>query len=171
MALLRRRGVPRVLAAGRHAPRLEAALAMGAHEVIDLGADASDPDALARAVRARAPHGACAVVECVGRPEAWLGAIAATRKGGEVLLYGGCAAGTTVPVDAHRLHYDALTLKGAFHFTPADVRVALDLLGRRALPLARLISAEVPLERLQDALDALCRGEALKLAIVPGSSA
>ncbi|MBX3467312.1 MAG: alcohol dehydrogenase catalytic domain-containing protein [Planctomycetes bacterium] len=171
VALLRRQGVPRVLAAGRHAGRLEAALAMGAHEVVDLGADASDPQALARAVRARAPRGACAVVECVGRPEAWLGAIASVRKGGEVLLYGGCAAGTTVPVDAHRLHYDALTLKGAFHFTPADVRVALDLLTRRALPLARLVSAEVPLARLQEALDALCRGEALKLAIVPGSPA
>lgn len=171
VALLARRGVPRVIVAGRHAARLEAALAMGAADAIDLGDAASDPDALSRAIRARVPDGACAVVECVGRPEAWQGAIAGARKGGEVLLYGGCAAGTQVPVDAHRLHYDALTLKGAFHFTPSDVRAALDLLTRRALPLGRLVSDEVPLERLQDALDALVRGEALKLAIVPGRSA
>lgn len=170
VALLVRRGVPRVLVAGRHAGRLEAARALGAADAIDLGARAAEPEALARAVRARVPEGACAVVECVGRPEAWQGAVASVRKGGEVLLYGGCAAGTRVPVDAHRLHYDALTLKGAFHFTPSDVRAALDLLTRRALPLAGLITAEVPLERLQEALEAVGRGEALKLAIVPGAA-
>lgn len=169
VALLARRGGPRVVVVGRHAGRLEAARALGATDTIDLQ-DAADPAALARAVRGLLPHGAAAVVECVGRPEAWQGAIASARKGGEVLLYGGCAAGTQVPVDAHRLHYDALTLKGAFHFTPSDVRVALDLLARRELPLGRLVSDEVPLERLQDALDALVRGEALKLAIVPGRS-
>jgi L-iditol 2-dehydrogenase len=169
VALLKRRGVPRVLAVGRHATRLEAARAMGADEVIDLGGDAT-PDAVSRAVRAHARGGACAAVECVGRPDAWLGAIASVRKGGEVLLYGGCAAGTTVPVDAHRLHYDALTLKGAFHFTPSDVRVSLDLLVRRALPVSRLVTGDVPLERVQDALEAVGRGEALKLAIIPERS-
>lgn len=170
VGLLARRGVPRVIVAGRHAPRLEAALAFGATDVIELGPGAVEPAALSRAVRALAPEGACTVVECVGRPEAWQGAIASARKGGEVLLYGGCAAGTQVPVDAHRLHYDALTLKGAFHFTPADVRASLDLLTRRALPLSRLVTDEVPLEHLQDAFDRLMRGEALKLAIVPGRS-
>jgi L-iditol 2-dehydrogenase len=170
VALLARRGVPRVVVAGRHALRLEAARALGAADVIDLGGGDLDAASLSRAIRERVPGGACAVVECVGRPEAWQGAIGAARKGGEVLLYGGCAAGTQVPVDAHRLHYDALTLKGAFHFTPADVRASLDLLARRELPVGRLVSGEVPLERLQDALDALIRGEALKLAIVPGRS-
>jgi len=43
-----------------------------------------------------------------------------TRKGGEALFYGGCAAGVKVPVDARRVHYEALTLKGAFHFRPSD---------------------------------------------------
>lgn len=168
VTLLKRRGVGRVIAAGRHAGRLEAALAMGADDVLDLESLTRDPAALALAVRARVPGGACAAVECVGRPEAWQGAIASVRKGGEVLLYGGCAGGTTVPLDAHRLHYDALTLKGAFHFTPGDVRVALDLLTRRALPVGRLITRDVPLEHVQEALETVGRGEVLKLAILPG---
>jgi L-iditol 2-dehydrogenase len=166
VALLERRGVERVLLVGRHARRLEAGRAMGADEVVDLPPGSSPAD-VARLVRTHAKDGACAAVECVGRPEAWLGAIAAVRKGGEVLLYGGCAGGTQVPLDAHRLHYDALTLKGAFHFTPADVRIALDLLARRALPLKGLVTADVPLSRVEEALEAAGRGDALKLAIVP----
>lgn len=162
--LLKRRGVPRVIVAGRRAARLDAATALGA-EVIDLQAE---PDQhLATAVKARVPEGACTVVECVGTPEAWIGATEAARKGGEVLLYGGCAGGTKVPLDAHRIHYDALTLKGAFHFTPADVRASLDLLARRALPLERLVTDAFPLERLEEALRAASSGDALKLAIVP----
>ena len=93
------------------------------------------------------------------------------RKGGQVLLYGGCPAGTTFPLDAHRLHYDALRIQGAFHFTPSDVRVALDLIVRGALPLGPLVSGEVPLERLPEAFEALTAGEAVKLAVVPGAAA
>ncbi len=163
-ALLKRRGVPRVIVAGRRAARLDAARALGADEVIDLTAE---PD-LGPALRGRAPEGACTVVECVGTPDAWVSAVGVARKGGEVLLYGGCAAGTKVPIDAHRVHYDALTLKGAFHFTPTDVRQSLDLLVRRALPLERLVSETYPLDRIQAAFDALQGGETMKLAIVPG---
>lgn len=162
VALLRLRGVPRVVVVGKRRTRLDAALALGASQAIDL--EAMDPK---EALRAVAPEGACTVVECVGRPEAWVLAAELARKGGEVLLYGGCAAGTKVPFDAHRIHYDALTLKGAFHFAPADVRVALDLLRRRALPLEGLIDGRYPLERLGEAFARLEQGECLKLAIVP----
>jgi L-iditol 2-dehydrogenase len=166
VALLARRGVPRIIVAGRRRLRLDAALALGAHDVLDIDEGGALGDLRAR-LHALVPGGACTVVECVGRPEAWSAAMACVRKGGEVLFYGGCASGTTVPMDTRQVHYDALTLKGAFHFTPSDVRIALDLLARRALPLERLVTGEVPLARLQEAFDALVAGSAIKLAIVP----
>lgn len=163
VALLRQRQVPRIVVIGKRRTRLDAARSLGADHTIDL--EREDPQ---EALRAIAPAGACTVVECVGRPEAWVLAADLARKGGEVLLYGGCAAGTKVAFDAHRIHYDALTLKGAFHFAPADVRVALDLIRRRALPLEGLIDGRYPLERLGEAFARLEQGECLKLAIIPG---
>lgn len=165
VALLKHRGVPRVIALGKRRIRLEAARRMGA----DLALDLEEGDAR-QLVEAAVPGGPCAVVECVGRPEAWLLAADLARKGGEVLLYGGCPAGTRVPFDAQRLHYDALTLKGAFHFAPADVRIALDLIRRRALPLEGLVDGRLPLDRLAEAFARLEAGECLKLAIVPGEA-
>ncbi len=70
-------------------------------------------------------------------------------------------------VDAHRVHYEALTLKGAFHFTPRDVREAFQLLAGGALPVSRLVSDELPLHRLHEAIERLEKGECLKLAIKP----
>lgn len=163
VALLKQRAVPRVVVLGKRRTRLDAALALGADVALDLEAgEARD------LVEAAVPGGPCTVVECVGKPEAWLMAADLVRKGGEVLLYGGCAAGTKVPFDAQRIHYDALTLKGAFHFSPADVRVALDLIRRRALPLEQLVDGRYPLGRLDEAFARLEAGECLKLAIVPG---
>ena len=75
--------------------------------------------------------------------------------------------GTQVPMDTRRMHYEALTLKGAFHFTPSDVRIALDLILRGALPLDTLVTGEVGLDRLEEAFGAMIRGECIKLAILP----
>jgi len=164
VALLAQRGVPRIVVVGKRAQRLSAARALGADTVIDLDA-VEDAEA---AVREHVGQGACTVVECVGRPEVWSQAMDYARKGGEVLFYGGCAAGTQVALDTYRMHYDALTLKGAFHFSPSDVRIALDLLVSRRLPgIETLITGEMPLERLQDALEELLAGRAIKLAITP----
>ncbi|HBP21124.1 MAG TPA: hypothetical protein DEA08_25475 [Planctomycetes bacterium] len=165
VALLAQRGVPQIVVVGKRKNRLSAARALGADEVIDLD-EVEDPGAAVRDLTSG--FGACTVVECVGRPEAWSQAMDYARKGGEVLFYGGCAAGTQVPLDTYRMHYDALTLKGAFHFSPSDVRIALDLLVSRGLPgIDALITGQLPLERLQDALEELLAGRAIKLAIAP----
>lgn len=165
VSLLKQR-VPRVVVLGRRDVRLDAARDMGADVVLDLDAE-EDPQAALREV---APPGACTVVECVGRPEAWALAVESARRGGEVMFFGGCPAGTTVPLDTQRMHYDGLTLKGHFHFSPSDVRVALDLIQSGALPLERLVTGEYGLEQLDDALASLIRGEGIKLAIRPGDN-
>lgn len=170
VALLKRRGVERVAVLGKSSIRLDAARTLGADEVIDL--DAVAPEHVGDAVRsATSPDGACTVVECVGRPAAWSQAVDLVRKGGEVLFYGGCPGGTSIPLDTRRMHYDALTLKGAFHFTPSDVRVALDAILSGGLPLDAVVSGAFPLDSLQLAFDRLERGEAIKLAIEPAASA
>ncbi|MEZ6186435.1 MAG: alcohol dehydrogenase catalytic domain-containing protein [Planctomycetota bacterium] len=169
VSLLKRRGLE-VLLLGKRPRRLDAGRALGADRVLDLGALEGDP---VQAVRdATGGEGPCVVVECVGRPQAWEQAVGMVRAGGEVLFYGGCPGGSTVALDTRRVHYDALTLKGAFHFTPGDVRRALDLLVSGRLDLEPLVTGRTPLSRIGETLEALSSGaDEVKLAVVPEATA
>jgi len=93
-------------------------------------------------------HEADVVIEAVGTADAWSVAVDLARPGGTVVLFGGLPGGTTVPVDATRLHYEELTLKGAFHHRPRHVKAALAFLASRAYPWERLVTHEVSLEGL-----------------------
>lgn len=161
--LARIRGAGRVLLVGRHAARLAAAARLGAETLVDAGADA-----VREAVRAWSGGvGADVVVECVGRPELWEAAAPLAATGGELLLYGGCAAGTRASFDTYRLHYDEVDVKGAFHYGRADVRRALDLLAAGEVRTAPLITHHRPLARLAEALELALSREAIKVAIRP----
>ena len=72
-----------------------------------------------------------------------------------------------VTYDTGRLHYDEITLKGVFHFTPADVKKAYKLLCEGKLRVSRLISGSYPLKHIQKAFDKLAKGEGIKYAIIP----
>jgi L-iditol 2-dehydrogenase len=87
-------------------------------------------------------RGADIVIEAVGTGEAWRGALELVRPGGTVLFFGG----REVAVDTFRLHYEELTLRGAFHHTPGAVRRALTFLATGARPWERLVTHEVQLE-------------------------
>ncbi|MHB8649698.1 MAG: zinc-dependent alcohol dehydrogenase [Gaiellaceae bacterium] len=86
------------------------------------------------------------VVEATGKPGGWRDAVAAVRRGGTVVLFGGIAGG--VELDAERLHYDELTLRGAFHHTPETVRAALVFLASGAYPWEALLTHSLTLEQL-----------------------
>ncbi len=107
------------------------------------------------------------VVECTGQKDVWLKSINFVRKGGTVLLFGGLKAGTEVCYDAGRLHYDEITLKGAFHYTPADVKEAVKIISSKKLKLKELISGRFSLSELSLAFEKLSRGEGLKYLIEP----
>jgi L-iditol 2-dehydrogenase len=112
------------------------------------------------------PAGADVVVEAAGTEEAWARAVELVRPGGTVLFFGGLPRGTSFPVDAYRLHYEELTLRGAFHHTPRDVRAALAFLASGAVPWERLVTHRVGLEGVV-ALFADPPRDLLKAAVVP----
>lgn len=163
LQLARLQGAGRVLLAGKHAARLDAARGLGAERVVDLGAETLD-----EAVGAwTGGTGADVVVECVGRPEVWEAAAALAATGGEVLLYGGCAGGTRASFDTYRVHYGEVDVKGAFHYGRADVRRALELLGSGAVRVGPLVTHRRPLERLEEALQLVLSRAAIKVALRP----
>src|SRR6185295_5636743 len=91
-------------------------------------------------------RGADVVIEAAGTEAAWREALGLVRPGGTVLFFGGLPRGSEIAVDSYRLHYEELTLRGAFHHTPATVRAALAFLASGAYPWERLITHRIRLE-------------------------
>jgi L-iditol 2-dehydrogenase len=112
-------------------------------------------------------RGADVVVEAVGRRETWETTQTLARKGGTVLLFGGCSSGTTVSFDAERIHYGELHIQGAFHHTPSAVERAFRLIISGRVLIRALISHEMPLEKAKEALELMGSGQALKVALRP----
>jgi len=159
-AILADRGC-RVVVCDPHEERRERALRAGAAQALAAPRDrAGMASALAATPDGR---GADAVVEAVGRPEAWRSAVELARPGGEVLLHGGCPAGTEVSLPSGPLHYGELTVRGSYHHTPESVRRALVLLAEGRLPAAELLGPPIGLEDVAATLAE--RGE--KRPVVP----
>lgn len=163
LLLAQARGAARVIVVGRRPPRLKLAAELGADPVID----AERGEVTAQVATATGGRGADHVIECTGRTEAWEASPYLVRKGGRILLYGGCPAGTTVTLDTGRLHYDEITLQGVFHFTPRAVAEARQLLVAGTIDVSRLISGSFRLAELEQALRLLQTGEGMKYVILP----
>jgi L-iditol 2-dehydrogenase len=110
--------------------------------------------------------GADVVIEAAGTEDAWQRALELIRPGGNVVYFGGREAGTELRVDTYRLHYEELTLRGAFHHAPRHVRAALAFLASGAFPWQRLITHRLRLEDVP-ALLADPPSDYLKAAVVP----
>ena len=111
-------------------------------------------------------EGADVVIEAAGTEEAWQCALELVRPGGTVVFFGGLERGTDLRVDTFRLHYEELTLRGAFHHAPRHVRAALAFLASGARPFERLITHRVGLEGVAGLL-ANPPPNYLKAAVIP----
>ena len=111
-------------------------------------------------------EGADVVIEAAGTLRAWQDALRLVRRGGTILFFGGLPAGATVAVDAYRVHYEELTLRGAFHHAPRHVRAALAFLASGAYPWERLVTHRVGLDGVTALLAAPPR-DLLKAAVLP----
>jgi L-iditol 2-dehydrogenase len=111
-------------------------------------------------------RGADVVIEAGGTEQAWADAVALVRPGGTVVMFGGLPRDARPPVDAYRVHYEELTIRGSFHHTPATVRAALVFLASGAYPWERLVSHQVAIEGLP-ALFADPPRDLLKAAVIP----
>jgi L-iditol 2-dehydrogenase len=110
-------------------------------------------------------RGADVVIEAAGTEQAWSDAVELVRPGGTVVMFGGLPRDTRPPVDAYRLHYDELTVRGSFHHTPETVRAALVFLASGAYPWERLVTHRVLLDDLP-ALFASPPADLLKAAVL-----
>jgi L-iditol 2-dehydrogenase len=152
-----------VVIVGKAGWRFERVKALGLGPCID----ATAGDVLATLRDVAGGSGVDVAMDATGRPEVWEQCVDATAAGGSVLFFGGCAPGTSIRLDTKRVHYEELTLVGAFHHTPALIRHAVELLTSGAVVPDALLTHRMGLEGVPSALALMTKGEALKVLIEP----
>jgi L-iditol 2-dehydrogenase len=154
----------RVIVVGKSGWRLDRVRSLRLAECVDATAS---PDVVAELRAMTAGRGPDVAIDATGRPEVWSQAMAAVGRGGTVVFFGGCAPGTTVPLDTRRAHYEELTLVGAFHHTPDLIRRAVELLEAETVNPDGLLTHRMGLEAVREALALMSRGQALKVLVQP----
>lgn len=153
----------RVLLADPNPARLAVGKALGAAKTIEIARGGGQAE-LVRARTAEA-KGAWIAVDATGQPAVWSDAIESVRPGGLVNLFGGCAPGTSIPLDTHLVHYSEIALKGVYHHRPAVFRRAVEMLADPAFPADLLLTGIRPIAKLVEALQSMIRKESLKVVI------
>lgn len=157
----------KVVALGRSEMKRNLAKENGADLVVDIS-DIADEEFGAK-VKAKfsdlAPYGADHVIEAVGKPETWSQSLELVRPGGLVNFFGGCPKGSKVELDTFKLHYQEVRTIGVFHHSPKYIQEALDLIASSKINMKDLISHEMKLEDLENALKFSIDGKALKVSI------
>ena len=153
-----------VVIVGKAGWRLDQVRALGLGTCVDA---VSVPDIVAHLRGLTGGRGPDVTVDATGRPEVWEQAIDGVGRGGTVILFGGCAPGTSVRLDTRRTHYEELTLVGAFHHTPAMIRRAVELLESKAIEPSGLLTHRMGLGQVKEALALMERGETMKVLVDP----
>ncbi|HEY1869244.1 MAG TPA: alcohol dehydrogenase catalytic domain-containing protein [Candidatus Cybelea sp.] len=160
--LLLQRAGANVMIFGRRPERIELTRSLGLQSI-----DATAAPIREAILKRTDGRGADAIIECTGTAELWEAAPSLVRRGGTVSFFAGLPAETRVSFLAVRLHYDEVRLIAPFHFRPADVRSAFELIAQRALPLTQLVSRAYSLDQIASAFRELDAGAGLKFLIEP----
>ena len=176
LGLARLAGATRAIVVGGPGERLELAQAFGADVIINID-EVRTPEERLRAVLSETPGGLGAdiVYGCVGKTVAWAEGISYLRDGdGRFLEVGLAGDDGAVPFNpATQLVAKNATFIGALGMAEEDSLTAVRVIESKRLPLEQVISHQLPLARVADAIAAL-NGDyrldgstAIKIAIAP----
>jgi L-iditol 2-dehydrogenase len=106
-------------------------------------------------------------VVCTSSPEAIAAAADALAPGGALCLYAPSAPGEPLGIDGWTVFSRELRVTASWSAGPADMRAALALLRRGAIPADELIERRYPLEGTGEALAAQRDRAVLKAVVIP----
>ena len=156
----------RVIVAGRNPEKLRLADEFShADEIVDLKRY-NNPEKIFREFSDE-KKGLDVAIECVGLPEIWELVFSCVRPGGTVHFFGGCKSGSKVCLDTTRMHYGDIKIMSVFHHTPKYFRQALDLISAGEIEVEKLITATLPLDKVEYAMQEHIAGNAIKFLIKP----
>jgi L-iditol 2-dehydrogenase len=163
--LCKLRGAAVVIVIDKDSDRLLAAKHLGADYTINAN-EVKDVISEVKTI-ANEGEGVDTSIEAVGLPETWEEALHLTRKGGTVVLFGGCPAGTKISIETEMLHYSELTIKGSYNATAYEIETAFNLLCRKIIQVEEYISGKFALSDVKKALEMHMAQKGIKYAIIP----
>lgn len=160
-------GATTILAVDSRPQKLELAARFGSTD----GLLAAEDTNLSKAIRASIRGGADYAFEVVGRPDLVRQAFAATRPGGTTVMVGAPSLGDDIAIDAQLLFGDRRLLgcTGGLNVPQRDISRIMALYKQGVLKLDELISQRLPLSEVNQAFDALRKGDLARTVILPGS--
>lgn len=105
------------------------------------------------------------VVEATGVIDVWNKAVELVRPGGFVLFFGGPKADTQLVIDAPRLLYKQIGVKGVVHTTPLCVTKAMSLINHGQVDSGLFVGNDYDLPGLENALIEHSNGVVIKNCI------
>lgn len=162
IALARLAGASQVLAAGR-TRRLTPALELGASEAFDLTGEALTAEVLRRTDG----RGADVVIVAVGDLSLANQALQLAAVGGRVNYFAGFPKGSATALEPNLIHYKELIVTGGSNARRADVAQAVRLLTSGVLQVGSLVTHQIALADLDEALTVVQQRQGLKVALVP----
>jgi NDMA-dependent alcohol dehydrogenase len=160
-------GANQVIVADLLESKLELARSFGATHVIN----AREEDVVAAVRDLTGGDGADYAFEVIGNPKTMATAYQSVRRGGTAVAVGIPPFGSEMTINAGELVYQEKTLKGSYYGTSrphADMPRLLDLFLAGRLPIDRLVSRSYPIEKVNEAYDALLAGEVARSVLLPG---
>lgn len=89
-------------------------------------------------------------------------------KRGRVVVFGGLPKDRSgVTINANRLHYDEILVRGAFSYRPKHHAQALDYIACGRIKAHKYITHRLPLDRVEEGFKLLAAGKAMKVIIKP----
>src|SRR5262249_35019727 len=157
-------GAGRIIAVDTVAWKLDLAARLGATD----GVNAAEMNPVASVVE-MTTGGVDYAFEALGTPTTVRQAVRMTRKGGTIVMIGVVPMGTSVELPGADIVLREKTILGCMMGSNRfriDMPRYVDLYRKGLLRLDETISARLPLERVNDALDALRRGTAARSVVV-----
>lgn len=113
-------------------------------------------------------HGPSIIITAAPAAKAQEQAISMVAPGGKVSFFGGLPKDAPfIQCDANIVHYKEVTLYGANGSSPQQNLDALNLIASGKVQVADLITHKVSLDSVQDAIDAVLSGDAIKVVVNP----
>ncbi|WP_232844849.1 zinc-dependent dehydrogenase [Paracoccus onubensis] len=160
--LARLRGAAKIIVSDPNAHRRDAAMTGGADVTIDPRAE----DVAARVAEETAGMGATVVICAIGVPALARQASDLVAHGGRISLFAGFSKGEMAEMDVNAIHYNEITVTGAFGLSRRDYDRAFDMIAGRGMDVRGLITHRYGLDSIVEAFKTAESGGAIKVAII-----
>lgn len=158
-------GAARILACDTQTAKLDLASDLGATDCLLL----APGESISARIRELVPSGVDYAFEVVGHTPLVTEAFDSTRTGGTTVMVGAPAPGTEVTIDSRTLFSDRKLLgcMGGGNIPARDIPRIMRHYKQGTLNLEKLVETRIPLDRVNEAFDALRAGETVRTVVEP----